>query len=312
MILAMAETSREHVSGIVRETSEYSTDVARGKAWTLHMGDCVDVARAIPDESIHASIFSPPFSSLYTYSNSLRDMGNCADDEEFFKHFGYLIDELYRIMVPGRIVMVHCMQLTTTKWQHGEMGIRDFRGEIIRAFQARGFTYHSEVTIWKDPVTAMQRTKAHGLLYKTLRSDSARSRQGLPDYLCVFRKPGDNPKPISHTPEDFPLDDWQQWASACWMDIDQTDVLSYREAREHKDEKHICPLQLGLIRKALRMWSAPDDLIFSPFAGIGSEGYVALEMGRRFIGSELKRSYWQQAADNLMRAEAPPAQTSLF
>lgn len=312
MTAAMAVTSRADVRGVTRESLEYTRDVARGKAWELHLGDCVDVARALPDNSVDASIFSPPFSSLFTYSNSPRDMGNCRDDEEFFTHFGYLIDELLRVMVPGRIVMVHCMNLMTTKWRDGQVGVRDFRGEIIRAFVQRGFIYHSEVCIWKDPVTAMQRTKAHGLLYKTLRTDSASSRQGLPDYLCVFKKPGENPKKIGHTPEDFPLDDWQQWASPVWDDIDQTDVLSYHEAREHKDERHICPLQLGLIRKALRLWSAPGDLVYSPFAGIGSEGYVSLEMGRRFVGSELKRSYFDQACAALTRAEEPPAQLALF
>jgi superfamily II DNA or RNA helicase len=312
MIGAMAETSRENVRGVTRDVNTYERDIASGKGWTMHLGDCVDVARGLADESIDASIFSPPFSSLFTYSNSPRDMGNCKDDEVFFEHFGFLIDELYRAMKPGRIVMIHCMNLMTTKWKDGYTGVRDFRGEIIKAFCERGFIYHSEVCIWKDPVTAMQRTKAHGLLYKTLRTDSAASRQGLPDYLVIMRKPGVNPKPITHTPEDFPLDDWQEWASPVWMDIDQTDVLSYREAREVKDERHICPLQLGLIRKALRLWSAPDDLVFSPFGGIGSEGYVSLEMGRRFIGAELKRSYWSQAVATFKRLDEPPAQVSLF
>lgn len=312
MIGAMAETSRENVRGVTRDLNVYERDVASGKGWTMHLGDCVDVARGLADESIDASIFSPPFSSLFTYSNSPRDMGNCKDDGVFFEHFGFLIDELYRAMKPGRIVMIHCMNLMTTKWKDGYTGMRDFRGEIIKAFCERGFIYHSEVCIWKDPVTAMQRTKAHGLLYKTLRADSAASRQGLPDYLVIMRKPGVNPKPITHTPEDFPLDDWQEWASPVWMDIDQTDVLSYREAREVKDERHICPLQLGLIRKALRLWSAPDDLVFSPFGGIGSEGYVSLEMGRRFIGAELKRSYWSQAVATFKRLDEPPAQVSLF
>jgi DNA modification methylase len=280
--------------------------------YAIYNGDCVEVLQGLPDHSIDYSIFSPPFASLYTYSNSPRDMGNCKDDEVFFTHFGFLIDELYRAMKPGRIVMIHCMNLMTTKWKDGYTGMRDFRGEIIKAFCERGFIYHSEVCIWKDPVTAMQRTKAHGLLYKTLRTDSAASRQGLPDYLVIMRKPGVNPKPITHTPEDFPLDDWQEWASPVWMDIDQTDVLSYREAREVKDERHICPLQLGLIRKALRLWSAPDDLVFSPFGGIGSEGYVSLQMGRRFVGAELKRSYWSQAVATFKRLDEPPAQVSLF
>jgi DNA modification methylase len=314
MIGAMREVSIQAVRGsIVKDEDEYMRDVAQGKNWKLHLGDCVEVARELEDESIDFSVFSPPFSSLYTYSNSTRDMGNSSNDEEFFTHFGFLIDELYRSMRPGRICAVHCMNLTTTKMREGEIGMRDFRGEIIRAFQARGWTYHSEVTIWKCPVTAMQRTKAHGLLYKTLRTDSARSRQGMPDYLVIFRKPGDNPKPITNTPETFSLDDWQDYASPVWMDIDQTDVLNnYREAREHDDERHICPLQLGVIERALKMWSAKGDLVFSPFTGIGSEGYQSLKMGRRFVGAELKRSYFDQAVNNLTRAELPDPQLSLL
>jgi hypothetical protein len=313
MIAAMRETSIENVRGQQRKHDVYTTDVAEGDGWTVHLGDCVDVARSLPDESIHASIFSPPFASLYTYSNSLRDMGNVADDDEFFRQFGYLVDELHRIMVPGRNVMVHCMNLTTTKGRDGHIGMRDFRGDIIRQFRGAGFIYHSEVCIWKDPVVAMQRTKAHGLLYKTLRSDSARSRQGIPDTLLVFRKDGDNPKPITHTPETFSLDDWQDWASPVWFNIDQSNVLNnYRDARDHKDERHICPLQLDLIERALRLWSAPDDLVFSPFTGIGSEGFVSLKMGRRFVGAELKPSYWRQACVNLQRATEPDAQLSLL
>lgn len=311
MTNAMSEISTENMQGMTRDEDAYVTDEAGGEDWTLYLGDCVEMAGRIEDESVGCSIFSPPFSSLYTYSNSSRDMGNSGDDGEFFEHFGFLIDELMRVTMPGRNCLVHCSNLTTTKSFDGEIGIRDFRGDIIRAFRKRGWTYHSEICIWKDPVTSMQRTKAHGLLYKTLRSDSARSRQGLADYLLVFRKQGDNPLPIEHTPEDFPLDDWQKWASPVWDHIDQTDVLNnYRHARSEKDERHICPLQLGLIRDALRLWSAPDDLVFSPFAGIGSEGYVALDMGRRFVGSELKPSYWRQAVQNLEEITTPDPQVS--
>lgn len=312
MTQAMSSFSSENIKGMTKDEDHYTTDTAEGDGWTLYLGDCVEMAERIDDESVGCSIFSPPFSSLYTYSNSPRDMGNARDDDEFFGHFGYLIDELMRVTMSGRTCLVHCSDLTTTKAFDGEIGLRDFPGDIIRAFRDRGWIWHSKVTIWKDPVTAMQRTKAHGLLYKTLRSDSARSRQGLADYLLCFRKQGDNPKPIEHTPEDFPLDDWQEWASPVWDDIDQTDVLNnYRDARTEKDERHICPLQLGLIRKALRLWSAEGDLVFSPFAGIGSEGYVALDMGRRFVGSELKRSYWQQAVYNLTDISTPDAQIDL-
>lgn len=314
MIKSMRKVNIEAVHGeSMRESIEHTTDVKSGEGWTLHLGDCVDVVSGIESESIDASIYSPPFSSLFTYSNSPRDMGNCAGDEEFFEHYEYLIGEIFRVTKPGRLSMVHCMDLTATKTREGYIGLRDFPGDIIRAHQAAGWIWHSKVTVWKDPVTAMQRTKAHGLLYKTLRKDSTRSRQGLADYLLVFRKPGDNTKPVSHTPEEFPLDDWQDYASPVWADIDQTRVLNnFREAREERDERHMCPLQLDLIERALHLWTAPDDLILSPFAGIGSEGYQALKMGRRFIGSELKPSYWKQGVCNLDRASKPDPQISLL
>ena len=267
--------------------------------WSLYRGDCIDVVRDLPDASVGFSVFSPPFASLYTYSDDDRDMGNCRDADEFDAHFRYLTEELHRVIMPGRLVAMHCMDLPLSKMRDGHIGLRDFRGQLIRAMQDAGFVYHSQVTIWKDPVTAMQRTKALGLLYKQLKKDSGRSRQGIPDYLVVFRKPGDNPEPISHDPEEFPVTLWQRYASPVWMDIDQSDTLQYRSAREHDDERHICPLQLGVIRRALRLWSNPDDVVLSPFAGIGSEGVVSLEMGRRFVGVELKASYYRQALANL-------------
>ena len=267
--------------------------------WSLYRGDCIDVVRDLPDGSVGFSVFSPPFASLYTYSDDDRDMGNCRDADEFDGHFRYLTAELHRVIMPGRLVAMHCMDLPLSKMRDGHIGLRDFRGQLIRAMQDAGFVYHSQVTIWKDPVTAMQRTKALGLLYKQLKKDSGRSRQGIPDYLVVFRKPGDNPEPISHEPEEFPVTLWQRYASPVWMDIDQSDTLQYWSAREHDDERHICPLQLGVIRRALRLWSNPDDVVLSPFAGIGSEGVVSLEMGRRFVGVELKASYYRQALANL-------------
>jgi len=312
MVDAMSEISTEKVQKASRDVAEFPTDVETGDGWDMHLNDCVEVARQIDDESIGASIFSPPFSSLYTYSNSPRDMGNSKSDEEFFEHFGYLIDELFRMTIPGRNCIVHCSNLTTTKAFDGEIGLRDFRGDIIRAFRERGWIWHSETTIWKDPVVAMQRTKAHGLLYKTLQKDSARSRCGIPDYLLVFRKQGDNPKPIENDPEDFPLEEWRKLASPTWRDIDQGDVLDYREAREEDDEKHICPLQLEVIERALKLWSAEGDTVFSPFAGIGSEGYVALDMAREFIGVELKPSYWEQAVRHLTDLTTPDAQKDML
>ena len=277
--------------------------------FALYHGDCVEVMRGIPDNSIHYSVFSPPFESLYTYSNSPRDLGNTKTHEQFFTHFGFVVAELFRILKPGRLLSFHCMLLPTSKSMHGHIGLRDFRGDLIRAFEAAGFYHHSEVVIWKDPVTAMQRTKALGLLHKQIKKDSCMSRQGIPDYLVTMRKPGDNDEPVSHTAEEFPVDLWQRYASPVWMDINPSDTLQYRSAREHDDERHICPLQLEVIRRALLLWSNPCDTVFSPFAGIGSELYVAIQEKRRAVGVELKASYYQQAARNLLSVEAGKGQT---
>lgn len=271
--------------------------------WAIYNVDCIELSKSMPSDSIDFTIYSPPFESLFTYSNSDRDMGNNKSSEDFRQHYQYLIEEIMRITKPGRLVAVHCMNLTTSKVNDGFIGIRDFRGDIIRAHQAAGFIYHSEVCIWKDPVVAMQRTKALGLLHKTIKKDSSMSRQGLADYLVIFRKPGDNPKPISHTAEEFPVDMWQRYASPVWFDINQTRTLNFREARDEDDVKHICPLQLDVIERALDLWTAKDDLVFSPFTGVGSEGYCAVKMGRRFIGSELKPSYYGQALKNMAEIE---------
>lgn len=284
--------------------------------FALYNADCVDVIRGLPDESIHYSIFSPPFASLYTYSASPRDMGNCTTHDEFFGQFRFLAPELYRVTKPGRLLSFHCMLLPTSKARDGFIGLTDFRGQLIREFQACGWIFHSEVVIWKDPVVAMQRTKALGLLHKQIKKDSAMSRQGIPDYVVTMRKPGDNPEPITHSgkstgnDEDMPVMTWQRYASPVWHDIDPSDTLQHRSAREHDDEKHICPLQLGVIRRCLTLWSNKGDTVLSPFAGIGSEGHVALQMGRRFVGAELKRSYYEQAMRNLHAAKG--AQGDLF
>ena len=267
--------------------------------FALYNGDCVKISRELPDESVDFIIYSPPFASLYVYSNSDYDMGNVKDDAEFMEQFAFLVKEMYRILTPGRLMAVHCMNLPTSKVRDGYIGIKDFRGDLIRSFQKEGFIYHSEVCIWKDPVTAMQRTKALGLLYKQVRKDSAMSRQGIPDYLIVMRKPGENTKPISHTHDEFPVEIWQQYASPVWMDINQSRTLNKVPARESDDERHICPLQLDVIERAMSLWTRPEDVVFSPFAGIGSEGYVALTMGRKFIGAELKQSYYAVAKENL-------------
>lgn len=278
-------------------------DQSTGDGYTLIHGDCVEALTGLPERSIDYSIFSPPFASLYTYSNSERDMGNCRNDAEFFAHLAHLIRELRRVMKPGRNVSFHCMLMPTSKERDGYIGLKDFRGDLIRAFQAQGFIYASEVCIWKDPVTAMQRTKALGLLHKTVRGNAAMSRQGIPDYLVTMRAPGDgDPSDRVKHAEDYPVDKWQKVASPVWMDIDPSDTLQFRSAREHGDERHICPLQLEVIRRGIDLWTNPGDVVLSPFAGIGSEGYVSLQMGRRFVGVELKASYYQQASRNLQAA----------
>lgn len=310
----VARTSRilDDVQATRRDASTYIESDASGEGWTMKLGDCVERIREIESDSIGLSVFSPPFASLYTYSNSDRDMGNSKTDEEFSEHFRYLVDELYRVMMPGRVVSFHCMNLPTSKERDGFIGIKDFRGELIRMFQDAGFIYHSEVTIWKDPVTAMQRTKAIGLLNKQKNKDSTISRQGIPDYLVTMRKPGENPQPVTHTNDDFPISVWQKYASPVWMDINPSNTLQYRSARENSDERHICPLQLDVIERAIKLWSNPGDIVLSPFGGIGSEGYVAVKDGRQFIGIELKKSYFDLACKNLNAAVEESQTLTLF
>lgn len=301
-------------------------DQSSGENWQLYNADCIDVVSSMPAESVHYSIFSPPFASLYTYSASSRDMGNCKNSSEFLEHFSFLMPELLRITKPGRLMSMHCMLLPTSKSRDGFIGLSDFRGDLIRAAQSAGWIFHSEVCIWKDPVQAMQRTKALGLLHKQIRKDSTMSRQGVPDYLVTMRKPGENPEPVSHTTQQFPVEVWQRYASPVWATTNGTDdegflrcenpsgdnsdtcgiapgdTLQRESAREENDEKHICPLQLGVIQRGVRLWTNPGDVVFSPFAGIGSEGFVSLREGRKFVGAELKPSYYKQAALNLASA----------
>lgn len=283
----------------VKVLDQVSTD-----RFTLFHGDCVEVLAGLPERSVDYSIFSPPFASLYTYSDSPRDMGNCRTYAEFFGQFGFLVEQLRRVLKPGRLVSFHCMLLPTSKAHDGRIGLRDFRGDLIRAFEAERFVHHSEVVIWKDPVTAMQRTKALGLLHKTVRENASMSRQGIPDYLVTMRAPGEVEERVTHDAEAYPVSLWQRVASPIWTDIDPSDTLQASSARDDDDEKHICPLQLEVIRRGVRLWTNPNDVVLSPFAGIGSEGYVALEEGRRFVGAELKASYFRQAAKNLERAAA--------
>lgn len=272
--------------------------------FALYNDDCVEVLRAMPSSSVHYSIFSPPFASLYTYTASERDMGNCLTHAEFYEHFRFVVGELLRVTKPGRLLSFHCMNLPTSKSRDGFIGIKDFRGELIRMFVESGWIFHSEVCIWKDPVTAMQRTKAIGLLYKQLRKDSALSRQGIPDYLVTMRRPGVNDEPVTKTHESFPVSLWQRYASPVWMDINPSETLQRDSAREEKDERHIAPLQLEVIRRAVQLWTNPGDVVLSPFAGIGSEGYESIKAGRRFVGIELKRSYYEQAVSNLRAASS--------
>jgi superfamily II DNA or RNA helicase len=316
MVEHMRDINRENIKGTKVSKSEYKTDVVENDNYKAMLGDCVERTREIESGSVHYSIFSPPFASLYTYSNSDRDMGNCKSHDEFYQHYAFLVKELYRVLMDGRLVSIHCMNLPTSKARDGVIGIRDFRGEMIRMFEDAGFIYHSEVCIWKNPVTAMQRTKALGLLHKQICKDSAMSRQGIPDYLVTMRKPGVNPEPCAGPFETFvgdestfentgnmSIDVWQRYASPVWMDINPSNTLQHRSAREHNDERHICPLQLDVIERGIQMWSNPGDLVLSPFMGIASEGYTAVKMGRKFVGVELKESYYNQAVKNLAAAE---------
>lgn len=273
-----------------------------GRAFTAYQGDCVDVVRQLPDASMGFSVYSPPFSNLFVYSDSASDMGNASNDAEFFHQYGFLLRELFRVTKPGRLSAVHASDLPLQKWKDGLIGIKDISGGIIKAHQEAGWVLHSRITIWKSPVVEMTRTKALGLLHKQLLKDSGRSRAGMPDYLLVFRKDGDNPEPIRHTAREFPVEQWQEWASPVWMTVEQTRVLNVRAAREPQDERHLCPLQLDVIDRALVLWSNPGDVVLSPFMGIGSEGVCALRAKRRFIGVELKETYFRMATDYL-RAE---------
>lgn len=278
---------------------------AHGINWSAINGDCVEVARQMPDASIDFSIYSPPFASIFVYSASEADMGNCANDDEFRQHYQFLVDEMFRLHKPGCLTAVHCSDLPSTKWKDGEIGLKDFMGDIVQAHKNAGWILHSRVTIWRDPVVEMTRTKALGLLYKQVTKDSSRSRVGMPDYLCVFRKPGERSAPVEHRREDFPVEAWQKLASPVWMDINQTRTLNSSTetgvalSKDADSERHLCPLQLDVIENALFLWSNPGDVVFSPFMGIGSEGAMSVKHARKFIGTELKPEYFAQASKHL-------------
>lgn len=292
---------------------QYITD-----RYAMYCGDTTEVIKNVANDSVGLIVYSPPFSSLYCYSNSDRDLGNSRNDEEFFMHFDFIVKELYRILMPGRIMAVHCMNIPAMKERDGYIGIKDFRGDLIRCFQKHGFIYHSEVTIWKNPVTEMQRTKALGLLHKQIKKDSSKSRMGMPDYIVFMRKQGDNPEPITHTNESYPVSLWQNVASPAWEltppvwnDINQSNTLN-RMFSDEESEKHIAPLQLDVIERIVNLYSNPNDVVFTPFMGIGSEVYQSVKMGRRAIGIELKDAYFEQAVKNMKSLEDEQAQTSIF
>lgn len=296
----------------MKAIDQYSTD-----RYTLINGDTTEVIKDIPDKSVDFIVYSPPFSSLYTYSNSDRDLGNSRSDEEFFTHFEFIVKDMFRILGDGRIMAVHCMNLPTSKERDGYIGIRDFRGDLIRLFQAAGFIYHAETCIWKNPVTAMQRTKALGLLHKQIKKDSCMSRMGIPDYIVFMRKPGENQKRVTHTNETFPVDLWQDYASPIWdeinspvwWEINQSNTLN-RVFADEESERHICPLQLDVIERCVKMYSNEGDVVFTPFMGIGSEVYQSVKMKRKAIGIELKREYFLQAKQNMMTLDDEDKQIS--
>lgn len=290
---------------------------AQGENWTLANGDCIEVLNSLPENSIHLSIFSPPYASLYTYSNSDRDLGNSVNDDQFYEHFAHVVVGLHRVTKPGRIVCVDVMNIPAMKERDGYIGLKDFRGDVIRAFQKAGFIFHSEHCAWKDPLIEATRTKAIGLMHKQLCKDSARSRAGIPQYLLAFRKDGENPEPVAHIDcltefcgENPPIhgnlshERWRRYASPVWMDINFSNTLNAKAARDNEDERHVCPMALDLIERAIQLWSNPGDVVFDPFSGVGSTGYQAIKMGRKFVGSELKQSYFAQACKNIESAKA--------
>jgi DNA modification methylase len=318
MISATQEICAENLKATRTEEDTYKPETKEGKNWKMYLGDCVTEMRKLESESIHYMIYSPPFKNIFVYSNSNKDLGNSRNMEEFQVHMKYVADELYRLLRPGRLMSFHCADIPAFKYKDGFAGLQDLPGALIATFVEAGFHYHSRVTIYKSPVTEMYRTKTQGLLYKQLKQDSAISRQGLADYVVTMRKPGDNLEPIVHaegSEHEIPLPAWQKYADPVWMDILQTDTLNNKSVREYEDEKHICPLQLGLIDRCLELWTNEGDTVLSPFAGIGSEGYTAVRKHRNFIGFELKKSYFDQACDYLNQANKEgdlPRQVDLF
>lgn len=288
-----------------------------GESFSIFNADTVEFSATLPENSIDLTIYSPPFAHLFIYSDSERDMGNVSGYDEFSEQYTYLVKSLFRATKPGRVACVHCSDLPTTKSRDGVIGLFDLPSVIRKVHEDCGWVYHSRVTIWKDPVVEMQRTKAHGLLYKTFRTDASRCRTGMPDYMMMFRKPVEGktdktPDPVLHNPDIFPVTAWQEIASPVWMTINQTNVLNAKQARDDKDERHLCPLQIDVIERCLDMYSNPGDTVYSPFLGIGSEGYASIRHGRKFIGTELKPQYFEQAVKFLREAQSQGVDRSLF
>jgi DNA modification methylase len=307
----MSIAVNENINGLAKFSDSNDVEDLQNEWFNIKRGDCVQLINEVADESVGFSVFSPPFAELYTYSNHIEDMGNSKDYKEFLTQFSFLIKSLYRVLMQGRNVAVHCMDLPIQKGKEGYIGLRDFSGMILKAFEESGFVYHSRITIWKDPVVEMQRTKALGLLHKQVKKDSTMSRVGIPDYVLIFRKDGIRENPVTNT--DIPVDLWQKYASPVWMDIDYGNTLQgFRNARDEKDEKHICPLQLGTIERLIHLYTNKGDTVLTPFMGIGSEVYQAVKMGRKGIGFELKESYFQQAKGNLKSAVSEKKQLSMF
>lgn len=290
----------------------YVEDRATGDGWEMLLGDSCERLAEIDDESIDFTVHSPPFASLFTYSPSERDLGNSATTAQFVEHYRFIVDELLRVTKPGRLCAVHVQQIATLKTRDGAIGVQDFRGAVIQRHIDSGWIFHGETTIWKDPQAQAIRTKSMSLLFATLKRDSIMNRPAFADYLLIFRKPGENAVPVQPTHHGVTHEDWINWAQPVWWGIRESNTLNVQQAREEPDERHICPLQLDLIERAVRLWTNPGELVLSPFAGIGSEGYVSIKQGRRFVGIELKPSYWKVACDNLARAEAEAAIPSLF
>jgi DNA modification methylase len=295
----------------------YDTDEAAGSAFRMILGDSCEELPKLESDSVDLSVHSPPFDSLYTYSPTIRDMGNSPDRETFHKHYGFVVRELLRLTRPGRMACVHVMDLPTTKATHGVVGLTDFSAEVVRDYQDAGWIFVNRITIRKNPQAAATRTKSHGLAFAQLRRDRSQTRPVYPDYLLLFRKPGQNTVPIISPLSDsgdqrIDNDLWIKWAEAIWDDIRETNTLNVAVARDDADERHLCPLSLDLIERCVRLWSNPGEHVLSPCAGIGSEGHSSLKLGRRFTGVELKRSYWQTAVNNLRQVEAEANALTLF